>query len=155
MLCREQAAQLCRDHDRVLQAGATLAVVGQGTPIESAAFERDLGLFFTVLADPDRAAFAAYGLMEGGPHAFLHPTAVGRVVWALLRGTGVGRPVGSTRQLPGTFVIDRGGIVRFAKPALHAADTPTTEDLLNAIACATITAREGVMGIRPELIAKR
>jgi len=155
MLCREQAAQLCRDHDRMVRAGATLAVVGQGNPDESATFVRDLDLPFAVLADPDRAAFATYGLMEGRPGAFIHPTALGRVLRALLRGAGAGRPVGSTRQLPGTFVIDRGGIVRFAKPALHAADTPTTEDLLNAISGATISAQERVVTICREMVAGR
>ncbi len=140
MLCREQAAQLRRDHDRIVQAGATLALVGQGTPAESAAFARELELPYAVFADPDRIAFAAYGLMEGGPSAFLHPTAAGRAVRALLRGVGFGRPVGSIWQLPGAFVIDHTGIIRFAKPALHAADIPTTEDLLHAVQGATITA---------------
>ncbi len=129
-----------RDHERIVQAGATVAVIGQGTPAESAAFSRELSLPYAVLADPDRDAFAAYGLIEGGPGAFLQPTAAGRAVWALLRGVGLGRPVGSIWQLPGAFVIDRSGIVLFAKPALHVADTPTTEDLLQAVQSATITA---------------
>lgn len=151
MLCREQAAQLRRDHGRVRREGAKLAVVGQGTPAEAAAFARELALPFPVLADPDREAFAAYGLIEGGPGAFLHPTAAIRVVRALLRGAGFGRPVGSTWQLPGAFVIDHEGVVRFAKPALHAADTPSTDDLLQAVRGAQTTPFRGATGNGAEI----
>ncbi len=128
-----------RDYHQMHHVGASLALVSQGTPVESAAFARDMELPFPVLADPNRVAFAAYGLADGGPTAFGHPTAVLRAARALVTGVGIGRPIGSTRQLPGTFVIDRGGMVRFAKPAIHAADTPTTEDLLQAVQSAMIT----------------
>lgn len=123
-----------RDHERFAALGATLAVVGQGTPHQSADFVRALDLPYPVLADPERVAFRAFGLVEGGLGAFANPGAAWAVLRAVGGGAGGGPVVGSVRQLPGAFVVDRGGILRFAKPARHAADTASTDELVAAIA---------------------
>jgi peroxiredoxin len=124
---------LRRDHQRFLAAGTALVVVGQGTPEQTTAFVRRLGLPYPVLSDPERAAYAAYGLIEGGPKAFLTPAAGRAFLRSLLDGAGGGRVVGNPRELGGAFVVDRAGIVRYAKPAAYAGDHASTGDLLAAV----------------------
>ncbi len=122
-----------RNHQRFLAAGGTLAVVGQGNPAQTAAFVAKLKLPYPVLADPERVAYSAYGLIEGGLGALLSPAAGRAYLRSFLSGAGGGPTVGHPRQLPGAFVIDRAGIVRFAQPGRHAGDTPTTDELLVAV----------------------
>ncbi|HYO30271.1 MAG TPA: AhpC/TSA family protein, partial [Thermomicrobiales bacterium] len=85
-----------------------------------------------ILADPDRAAFRAYGLVEAGAGQFLTPAAGKAMVGALLRGNRGGRPVGDVRQLGGAFVVDRGGTVRWAKPSAFVGDHASPEELIAA-----------------------
>lgn len=122
-----------RDHRRFRDPRATLVVVGLGSPDQAADFVRKLSLPFPVLADPDRAAYATFGLDEGRPDQFLNPATGRAVLRAVVGGAGGGRVIGNARQLPGAFVIDPTGTVRFAKPALHAADTASTAELLAAV----------------------
>ena len=107
--------------------------VGQGTPSETTAFISKLQLPYTVLGDPERNGYRAYGLTEGGAGQFLSLATL-RAYWRALRsGAGMARPIGNVRQLPGAFVIDSMGIVRYSHPGTHAADTPTIEELLAEI----------------------
>ncbi len=41
--------------------------------------------------------------------------------------------VGDAFQMPGTFIIDRDGIVRYARYARDAADHPATSELVEAL----------------------
>ena len=130
MLCREQAAQLRRHHDDFNQAGGRIVAVGQGTAAETAAFASDLELPYTVLGDPDRDGYRAYGLSEGGAAQFLSLATLKGYWRAFRSGAGMTKPVGNVRQLPGAFVIDATGIVQYSHPGSHAADTPGVEELL-------------------------
>jgi peroxiredoxin len=125
---------LRRHHGGFTEAGGRVVAVGQGSPAEAAGFARALELPYPVLADPARRGYAAYGLVEGGAGAFLNAATGMGVARALLRGSRGGRVVGNARQLPGAFVIDRAGIVRFATAARHAADTPSAAALLGELA---------------------
>lgn len=122
-----------RAHGRFEEADVALAVVGQGTPAQSAAFVRKLALPYPVLSDPDRVGYAAYGLVEGGPGAFLNPASGLAMVRSLVQGSGSGAVIGNPRELGGAFAIDRGGIVRLSHPARQAGDHPTIDALLPAV----------------------
>lgn len=134
MLCREQAVQLHRASGPFREAGAALTTVGQGTPEQARQFADGLDVEFPVLADPGRIAYSAYSLVEGGLGEFLNPASLRSYGRALIRRAGAGRIVGNARQLPGAFVIDRAGIIQYAKPATHPADTPSPAELLAAVA---------------------
>jgi peroxiredoxin len=125
---------LRRAHGRFVDAGATLAVVGQGTPEQTVEFVDKLELPYPVLADPKRTAYAAYGLAAGGAKAFLNPASARAVLRSIVSGAGGGRPVGDPRELGGAFVVDRDGRIRLAHPARYAGDTPTVDELLAAVA---------------------
>ena len=114
-------------------AGLAVALVGMGTPEETAAFVRAVGAPFPILADPERAAFRAYGLIEAGAAQFLRPAAGKAIVGALLRGNRGGKPVGDVRQLGGAFVIDRRGTLHWAKPSAYAGDHAAPEELIEVV----------------------
>ena len=124
---------MCRAGREFDALGARVVLAGQGSAEESAAFARDLRLPFVVLADPERAAYATYGLVEGTLGQLIAPAVTVAALRATLRGARQGPTVGAQRQLPGAFVIDRAGIVRFAKPARHAGDIASAEELLTAV----------------------
>ncbi|MBA2278140.1 MAG: AhpC/TSA family protein [Chloroflexia bacterium] len=121
-----------RDHDRFGAAGLHVVAVGQGTPAEAARFQRRLKLPYAVLADPERAAFRAYGLREGTVGEVAGAGAVVAFVRALLRGDLPGRVVGNALQLHGEFLIDREGIVRYTVRPTRSSDIPSTQALIDA-----------------------
>jgi hypothetical protein len=125
--------QLRRHHDRVVQAGGRVVAVGQGTPAETTTFVSKLQLPYTVLGDPERNGYRAYGLAEGGAGQFLSLRTLKGYWRAWRSGAGMARPIGNVRQLPGAFVIDSMGIVRYSHPGTHASDTPTIEVLIAEI----------------------
>jgi len=125
---------LRRDYDRFLDLGARIAAVGPEAPSAAAAFARDEQTPYPVFADPDGRAYAAYGLPEGGLNQLLGPTVMLAHLRGLLRGARPNRVTGNVRLLPGSFVIDRGGVVRYAKVGRHAGDIADNAELLAAVA---------------------
>lgn len=123
-----------RDHGRFVAAGARVVAVGQGTRKQAAGFGAALELPFPVLADPARQGYTDYGLVEGDAAAFLNAEMWRAIVMALRRGARVGWVIGNACQLPGAVVVDRVGVVRYARPGRQASDTPSTEQLLAALA---------------------
>jgi len=123
-----------RDAHRDFAArGYDVVAVGQGSGSRSAAFRRDNDLPFVVLGDPERSAYAAFGLDRGSLLDMLRPSLVVAGVKATLGGARQGKTEGDPAQMPGTFLIDRGGIVRYAHPGGHAGDIPSARELLRAI----------------------
>lgn len=110
-----------------------MVAIGQGTGERSAAFRREHDLPFVVLGDPERAGYAAFGLRRGTVLDMLRPSLVLAGIRATVAGARQSTTEGDPMQMPGTFVIDRGGIVRYAHPGAHAGDTPTASELLRAI----------------------
>ncbi len=88
---------------------------------------------FTCLADPQRSAYRAFALRQGRPAELFGPAVLARYVQAALKGHLGGTPVGDTRLLPGTFIIDRDGTVRYAHYARHAGDHPPVAELVAAL----------------------
>ena len=122
-----------REHRRFRDASADLVVVGQGTAEQSAEFVGKLGLPYPVLADPDRVAYAAYGLVEGGAKEFLNAATARAYLRSFVSGAGGGRPVGNPRELGGAFVVDRQGTIRLAHAARYAGDHAPSAELLAAV----------------------
>jgi hypothetical protein len=125
-------AQLRHATDRFADEGVSVVVVGMGTPEEATDVVRSLDLPFPVLLDPARRGYDAYGLIEGGANAFLTPKSAGAIARAMLGGSRGCRPIGNTRQLGGTFLIDRAGTVRWAAPSRYAGDHASPDEILDA-----------------------
>jgi len=127
---------------RIASAGATTVAVSQAEPGRSRPVAERRGYDFPVLSDPERVAYAAYGLLDGEV-----PTVFGDEAWtpgdrataekltASRRGTERAL-VDHAWQLPGEFVIARGGRLVLTHRAQFCEDFPPTGVLLGAIAAA-------------------
>jgi peroxiredoxin len=141
--CQAQVAAMRRDEGRFRRAGARIGLVGHGRVEEGAVFLRDLRLPFPLLLDADRAAYRAYGLVQGTALQVLGPQVVLPWLKAELSPETRQRGLkgGSFFQMPGTFVIDQGGVVRMNQGLVrlahrnrHVADTPSNDTILGLVA---------------------
>jgi len=124
-----------RDSYADVQAtGAEVVVVTMGTPEETQEFVQRRGPApFPLLCDTERASYPLYGLQLGTFGQLLGPAVLSQAMQAKERGFRMSRPMGEPRQMPGTFVIDRGGVIRLAHYNRDAADHPAQEAILEAL----------------------
>lgn len=115
------------------QAGGRVVLVGMGSPEESTAFANHAGLPFSVISDPSRRLYQAFGLKMASVLDLLSPSLVFKAVATMAQGHSVGMPVGDVRQLPGAFIIDTRGRIVFSHIAKDAADHPDAETILAAL----------------------
>jgi peroxiredoxin len=126
--------------EKISAAGGTTVAVGQAEPERSRAVAARRGYDFPVLSDPDRVAYAAYGLLDGQVAAVFHDE-----VWNPGDQAQADRMTGSRRgteralvdhawQLPGEFVIAKGGTIALTHRAQHCEDFPPTGVLVGALA---------------------
>ena len=135
MFCQEHLAQLRDDRERLEATGATVVLVGQGGAGRAAEFCSHKHVPFECLADPRKNGYRAFGLRRGSWREFTGPQMLGRYVRANLnkqtrQGAIIGRDV---RQMPGTFVVDTAGVVRYAHRNRDSADNPPNEEVLEAL----------------------
>jgi peroxiredoxin len=135
VFCQEHVVQLRDDRERFEEAGASIVLIGQGGAKGAAKFCAEKEVPFTCLADPRKEAYRAFGLKRGSPREFTGPQMLGRYVKAnLRRETRQGSIVGhDVRQMPGTFVVDTGGVVRFAHRNRDSADNPSNQAILSVL----------------------
>lgn len=89
---------------------------------------------FPCLADPQRRGYKTFGLKRGNLWSvLLNPAVLRRGFQAGRKGHHIEKIVGDAFQMPGTFIIDREGIVRYANYASHAGDHPPAASLLAAL----------------------
>jgi peroxiredoxin len=140
--CQTQAVQLRDEHERLRAAGASVGLVGHGGRKDAVVFATTKRLPFPLLLDRDRAAYRSYGLVPGTAMQVLGPRVALPWIKAELSSETRQRGLrgGSFLQMPGTFVIDTGGVVRgkggtirMAHRSAHAADTPSIDKLLDAL----------------------
>ncbi len=75
---------------------------------------------------------AAYGIGRANLLRLLAPDAIRAGARAAAEGHRQGEATGDTTRLPGTFIVDAGGIVRYAYYGRYAGDNPDLPELLRA-----------------------
>lgn len=135
-LCRQRVVTLRGDRERFEQVGAQVVLIGQGKPEDGRRFAEARAAPFPLLVDPTRSAYDAYGLVRESVAQVFGPQCVIPMVRAAAQPESrQGLPNGGQlMQMPGTFVVDAGGVVRLAHRSATIADDPTTADLIRAIA---------------------
>ncbi|MBN1964653.1 MAG: redoxin domain-containing protein [Anaerolineae bacterium] len=116
------------------EAGLQVVAVGMGESKHAQRYCGKLAPSIDCLTDESYAAYGVYGLQQAGVKELLNPGMVTASVRAFSGGYRQGQAEGDVRMLPGTFIIDRQGIVRFAYYSAHAGDHPPLADLFNAAA---------------------
>lgn len=121
--------------------GASVVVVGQGVPIQAAAYAEEHELDLPVLTDPDRSIYRAYGLLDA-----LLPQVVfdaPQWLWSYseetaskfieMRRVGGRRLVNNPWLLPGEFVVGQDGLLVHTHRYQHCEDFPDPRILITAV----------------------
>jgi alkyl hydroperoxide reductase subunit AhpC len=126
-------AQLRQKADAFERLGARVVLVGLGTVEDTAAFKNQFDVSFTMIADPQKRLFRAFQLKQASTGALLSLGMAAKGLSALFKGHGLGVPKGDVHQLPGVFIIDVNGSIRFSHHAKDASDHPHPDLLLAAL----------------------
>jgi peroxiredoxin len=130
--------QLHRDREKFDAAGASLVIVGQGTPKHAAHFREQFDLDgLEVLVDPDREAYKLAGTKVATVSELLGPRSMvsgikRSVSERMVQGPTQGHPA----QLGGVLVVAEGGAVAWSYIADNAGDNPPNEEVLAAVKAA-------------------
>lgn len=129
MFCREWLAQLGRHQPEIEAAGLRVVAVGIGEPKHAQRYCPQLAPRANCVSLPEPLAHAAYGLTMGTLKDLLNAQSI-KNGWRAMRSGHTQSLVstGNERQLGGTFVVSRAGIVEFAQVSAVAgdhADIPT------------------------------
>jgi peroxiredoxin len=124
--------QLRGDRAGFREIGVRVVLLGMGSPERAGWFCKDkhLSLPFVCLTAPSGAAHRAYSLRHGTMRQVFGPQMYSR--WATLNlnpETRQRAPQEDWRQLPGTFVIDSSGIVRYTHRNKDVGDNPPNDEL--------------------------
>ena len=135
IFCREQVARLRTDYQRFRQAGAEVACIAQGDYKVGKAFSLLMGLPFPMLmCGKETSLFRQYGLLRGNLWQLFGPSSIVKGFRALAGGHRQGKIVGDGFQMPGLFIVDKSGTIRFARRHVNAGDNPDNGELLAALA---------------------
>ncbi len=130
--------QLHRARDDFDAAGATLAVIGQGTPAHARDFARSQNVDLPLYVDPGRDAYRAAGTKVGTLGDLLGPASVAKAVENLAKDRVVqGRTVGHPAQLGGVLLVMPDGTIPYSHLAQDAADNAPAAEILAAVRLAT------------------
>jgi peroxiredoxin len=139
--CRHRLAVLEKHRTELTSAGFQLLAVGLGEPKHAERYCGKLAPHLTCFADTVNDGYYTWGLRQGAiaelrSNAFNILKASAK---AMLDGQYQGAATGDTHMLPGTFIIDRTGIVQYAYYSQYAGDDPLIEVLIQqAAALATM-----------------
>jgi AhpC/TSA antioxidant enzyme len=123
IFCRE----MVRDLHAASQADAgypRVILVGQGNEAEGQAFVNEYWPDVAMICDPDKSLYQAMGLGKGSIYQMFGPSVWACGVRASLKGNFIGKPVGDPWTMPGVFVVDAVGTIRWQHTFDHAGDHP-------------------------------
>lgn len=137
----DRAARLRDELADYRSTGASVVIIGQGLPVQAAAYAEEQGLDLPILTDEDRSTYRAYGLLDA-----LLPQVVfdaPQWLWSYSRETaqrfieerrvGGRRLVNNPWLLPGEFVIDADGTLKLTYRYQHCEDFPDPRILITAV----------------------
>jgi peroxiredoxin len=122
----------------MVEAGASVAGIMMGSPSLVAGFCQEREAPFRCLADPDRSAYKAFSLPTAGPAKWMGAGMGIKALKLFRKGIAIGLPSEGqdVRQMPGTFVMARGGRIRLAHYNSDASDNPEIDVILGALGAA-------------------
>lgn len=127
-------AQLRRKKENLDRAGLQIFLVSMGTLEEAETFRRQFEVPFPVVCDPEKALYKAYGLKGRTVSQIFSPKLFLKGLKAVGQGYLPGLSLGDPFQLPGAFIIDVRGQIRFRYYSRDPSDYPSVEMILDALA---------------------
>jgi hypothetical protein len=136
-------------YEEILRLGAEVIVVSF-VPPERLRGYRELHRWpFPVVADPECAAYRAFGLETAGWARLLRPRVMLRYFDLMRRGYPALPPREDFHQLGGDFVVDRDRKLVYAYRSDDPADRPPAEEVISALAKAARSAAPGPISSSP------
>jgi hypothetical protein len=122
--------------DDLAGAGCSILVVAQARPELLSLYLARKQWCVPIVSDPERAAYAAFGLERTGWLAFFRPKVLWGYLRGMFRGYGVKKPYAGedVLQLGGDFVLDKLARVVFAYYSATPTDRPTVAAIRDTIA---------------------
>jgi hypothetical protein len=136
MFCREWLAQLERQHPELRAAGLRAVAVGIGEVKHARRYCPALAPSLECVVGEGSQTHRAYCLKRGSLLQLAGPLTVAAAVRATAQGHTQGAATGDGAMLPGAFIVDRDGIIRYAHYGRHAGDHPDLIEALEALAAA-------------------
>jgi peroxiredoxin len=132
--CRSYARLLNEERVRFDDARATIVLIGQGTPVQAAAFRRSMRIDLPVLADEARSTYGLAGTKLATLDELIGPEVVAKGLIAMARHhVFLGRNTADEAQLGGSIVVAPGGQIVFAHLSDNASDVASADELLRAV----------------------
>lgn len=111
--CKEAMADIAKKRAKLMQEHVGLVLVHMATQDEASAFASKYGLAdASLIADPEKKLYAAFGLKRGTLGQLFGPKVWLRGIVATFKGHMVGKLVGDGFQMPGVFLVQDGRIVK-------------------------------------------
>lgn len=137
----ERAERLSNEHESYVEAGADVVAIGEGEPARARAYADENDIHCPMLCDPEREAYAAYGLRDFQPAEVIHgapddffdfdPDAAEELAEERReRGDPL---VDNPWQQPGEFVVNTDGTLELTYRYQYCEDYPEPNVLISAI----------------------
>ena len=120
-------------HEAIVGAGGSVLVVSFEPSQRIPVYVEARGWPFSVVSDPTREAYQAFGLGSAGWLTLLGPRVFVKYVQLMARGYWPGISDFDVHQLGGDFVIDADRRIVFAHRSKDPADRPAADVLLSAL----------------------
>ena len=111
-----------------------ILAIGLGQPKHAERYCGKLASSITCLTNEEPDLNRAYGLTRGSLLQLAGPAGLANGIRAMRKGFTQGKSTGDEMMLPGTFVIDKSGIVRYAYYSANAGDHPKITAVLRQVA---------------------
>ena len=138
IFCREHLIRLRKRYDEFT---IPIVTIGLGTAEDAAGMRDWLKIPFPILATSTTEPYADWGLGRATSATMLNPGMITSSIRALSKGARQGKATGDAMQLPGSFLVDQAGSIRWARPGSHPGDIASVDELLAAIE-GTLTPRD-------------
>ncbi|CUS04758.2 conserved protein of unknown function [Candidatus Promineifilum breve] len=117
--------------EEIEAAGLQVVAVGLGQPKHARHFGDKLAPSVACLTNEEPDLHAIYGVERANILRMIAPDALMAGAQAAGRGHTQGASTGDVQRLPGTFIVDATGIVRYAHYGKYAGDNPDLVELLD------------------------
>jgi len=130
--CRQWLSQLENRFTDLTAAGLEVVAVAMGDPKHAARYCPQLAPSATCLSDSTVEVYNVYGLKRAGLKEFASLDMLVKGARATIQGYFPGEVTADPTMLPGTFIVDNAGIVRYAYYSKHPGDHPDIDALIHA-----------------------
>jgi peroxiredoxin len=123
-------AQLESHQEKIAEAGLKMVAVAMGEPKHAIRYCGKLRADLDCYCNKEGDVYHAYGIGKLGVAQLLNVSFAKATLRASAAGHVQGKATGDERMLPGTFIVDTNGVIRYTYYSKHAGDHPDLDVLI-------------------------